>query len=107
MTSLDELQGVIESLGLKTNSSFEHPPYQCEDCMDVRWIRVVDVYEIQDFKTKEQRRVEGHYYRPCERCLPDRYDMMVKGIHGERLHRENGGCKLCTKYVRPWALHGK
>lgn len=76
--------------------------YDCDECCDVKWVKVVNRYEIHDFKTGEPRTVDGHYMRPCSQCLPERYRIMIEQDHIRPEHLEKGGCATCRRYVQPW-----
>lgn len=74
------------------------PEYLCEECEDLHWVKV---------SIPMRDRYAGsadHYLRPCSRCLPERYHVMVTENHGDPRHLDQGGCSTCLKYVRPWAM---
>lgn len=71
-------------------------PFDCEECSDVRWARV-----MVPARDRKPGRAD-HWMRPCSQCLPDRYRVMITENHTD--HIEKGGCGVCLKYVRPWAV---
>jgi hypothetical protein len=60
----------------------------CSECDDAHWVRV----EIPAHKLPDNGMT--HFMRPCERCLPEMYELYIHG-HLTIEHADKGGCPTC------------
>lgn len=88
---------------------------ECPECEGVRYVRIVDeTIQVETWASKKLHRkrdgtddgseenrefvdVELHHYQPCSLCIPDRFDLYMRG-HWDAGHLP---CPTCRPYREP------